>query len=417
MSDSKKIPIVNKKTGQVSSGQSVRSQMPSKENPIVDNLYSTDNSITVVEPNNIETSAEVSGAQKDEESSNKKSKAQKKQSKQEINSLSEYVEYAYSRKGQGISSAFKKAENLICKDYLVSPEKMDFLLNLAKKDTLLSVPRQLLLVSKDIAGHPRVKTEIRGFVENALKSHFIFSDNELTAALNNLPDAISPQEALNKIRQLGLSGAEKLSDEHSLKSSDQELLISNAINCLAVWFVESRGYTIEQLANMLNLSLWGPSITELTDDIARMRALTSIQDVEGVGLVCSIYKKATDKHVNAALAAEQKQKNLSEKISTLESELNLVRQEHLKTQEHARVLLETLETERESHAHARVHLGDDKEQLRSRLLRRLKNEASLLEEGLHALRREQPKIHVMEDHAERALEGIYKGIKELESED
>jgi hypothetical protein len=76
-----------------------------------------------------------------------------------------------------------------------------------------------------------------------------------------------------------------------------------------------------------------------------------------------------------------------------------------------------LENEKNAHSHARVHMGDDKEQLRSRLLRRLKTETNLLEEGLHALRRDPPKIHVMDDHAERALEGLYKEIKELESED
>ena len=60
-----------------------------------------------------------------------------------------------------------------------------------------------------------------------------------------------------------------------------------------------------------------------------------------------------------------------------------------------------------------MHLSDDLEHLRSRLLRRLKAEVGLLDEGLHALRRDPPKIRVMEDHAERALEGLKKEIKEL----
>ena len=40
-----------------------------------------------------------------------------------------------------------------------------------------------------------------------------------------------------------------------------------------------------------------------------------------------------------------------------------------------------------------------------------------MEEGLHALRRNPPKIHVMDDHAERVLDGLYMEIKELESGD
>ena len=76
-------------------------------------------------------------------------------------------------------------------------------------------------------------------------------------------------------------------------------------------------------------------------------------------------------------------------------------------------LVKALDKETQNHQNTRLHLQDDKEQLRTRLLRRLKAEVSLLDEGLHALRRDPPKVHVMEDHAERALEGIKKEIKEL----
>ena len=51
-------------------------------------------------------------------------------------------------------------------------------------------------------------------------------------------------------------------------------------------------------------------------------------------------------------------------------------------------------------------MRNDYEDLRGRVLRRLREDTALLEEGLHALRREPPKVHVMEDHAERAIDAL-----------
>jgi hypothetical protein len=78
---------------------------------------------------------------------------------------------------------------------------------------------------------------------------------------------------------------------------------------------------------------------------------------------------------------------------------------------------QALQAERRDHEHTRAHLQDDFEQLRTRLLRRIKSEVNLLTEGLHALRRDPPKVHVMEDHAERALDALRKAVKELEDDE
>jgi hypothetical protein len=43
----------------------------------------------------------------------------------------------------------------------------------------------------------------------------------------------------------------------------------------------------------------------------------------------------------------------------------------------------------------------------------LREEKDLLEEGLHALRKDPPRVHVMQDHAERAIEGLQNEINRL----
>ena len=51
-------------------------------------------------------------------------------------------------------------------------------------------------------------------------------------------------------------------------------------------------------------------------------------------------------------------------------------------------------------------LRDAYESLRGLTIRRLRQEISLLSDGLHALNQPTPKIHVMVDHAERAIDGL-----------
>ena len=78
---------------------------------------------------------------------------------------------------------------------------------------------------------------------------------------------------------------------------------------------------------------------------------------------------------------------------------------------------EELQNERIERENEIAHLRDDYEQLRGRILGRLREEISLLNEGLHALRRVPPKVHVMVDHAERAIDGLKNELKQLRGED
>ena len=61
-----------------------------------------------------------------------------------------------------------------------------------------------------------------------------------------------------------------------------------------------------------------------------------------------------------------------------------------------------------------AHAIDAWARMRARLLRLIREESVLLEEGLHALRRSPPQIEVMEDHVERVLHTFAKVRRELE---
>jgi hypothetical protein len=61
-----------------------------------------------------------------------------------------------------------------------------------------------------------------------------------------------------------------------------------------------------------------------------------------------------------------------------------------------------------------VLLQYDIEQFKAVTIRKIEAEIELLEVGLSALRRTPAKIHVMDDHADRAIAGLKKTIELLE---
>ena len=82
-------------------------------------------------------------------------------------------------------------------------------------------------------------------------------------------------------------------------------------------------------------------------------------------------------------------------------------------EERATAFDEQLQRERLEEEDQKAYLRSDYEELRGRVLHRLRQEVTLLDEGLHALRKQPPKVHVMEDHAERAIDGLKKEIARI----
>ena len=77
------------------------------------------------------------------------------------------------------------------------------------------------------------------------------------------------------------------------------------------------------------------------------------------------------------------------------------------------MLRERLNEETQAHSARDARWRDDYETLKGRTLDRLIEESSLLEEGLHALKREPPKVRVMVDHAERAIESLKREAEQI----
>ena len=394
MADSHKIPIRNKTTGEETLGEPNQS----KQNSGVQSIHSkhTPNPDTPKPP------LSTSGA--------------KKKPSQEIKNLEQFLTYAYERKGQRIRLK-PTTLKAISKQPKLNEDARKKLLGIAKTDVLLAVPLRLLLKARDIVDYPILRNEIRNFIREVLQAHAVFLAPELAGVLKNIPGAPDLRASLAIVAATDYSQVKGLDKDKSLKTKDYEELRTNVTYCLVTWFAETRSLALETITQYLFESLWLPESSSAKDETEKLSVLTEISDLDGVGLACQIFKQKADRQAHIAESAKKAQEAALIENQTLRETGNELRLELEQRNQKIADLTQAIEAQKQAHEHNCLHLQDDFEQLRTRLLRRLKSEVNLLDEGLHALRRDPPKIRVMVDHAERALDGLKKEIKELGLED
>lgn len=339
--------------------------------------------------------------------------------KVEIETFGQFIAHAYGMKGRKV--ALKgKVERAIAEDPKLTLDEMERAGQLVKEDTVLAVPRQLLLAARAVHGFPALRAGLRGFVRDVLLGHPFFSQPGVEAAVRNLDHAPSPAEVL---KVLAVSDKQLLSADavDAMKAPELEQLRLNAVNCMAVWLADVKSLSIPALSDALFIALWRPRATELEHETARLRALTEIEELAGVGLVCEEYRRQAAEKLSQAEMATREAAALRDRVQRLEQELGEA-QEAIEAQAASKeaseaahaAALESLKASTETEA---SHLRDDVELLRTRVLRRLKADVDLLELGLEALRRPEPKVHVMMDSAERVADALRKELKNLQGGD
>ena len=196
-------------------------------------------------------------------------------------------------------------------------------------------------------------------------------------------------------------------------------LRTNAVYCLAVWFHDTRGASIGELSDVLYRTLWSQASANLRKESDKLRALTELRDLASAGLACSEFQTAATVRIRQLDAALQDASQAKAEVSALREEIEQLHKTHnllvAQLENQVQALNALADKNRTESQHQLIHLRDDLEQQRTRILRRLKADVGLIEEGLTALRREPPKIHVMDDHAERVADALRHEIKKLES--
>ncbi|MBK1642120.1 hypothetical protein CKO12_09570 [Chromatium okenii] len=387
MSGNDKVTIKDKKTGVITEGKPARSQgRQSCKGNHSNNLSTAEVTITA-------TSASPPSS--------------KKTTSQKLESIVDFIDFAYKRKGQRIDSSKLK------KDFVkLEPSEPKRLLELARADILLAVPVQLLFVVREITNQT-MKNTLQDFIRDVLLAHPLFSPIELIDTVKNLPDALMPAAALKRVAQPEAAILDEIVfNGEKLSKKESSELCANAVSCLALWFVENRALSIQQVTQDLFDSFWEPSCKEVIDDTEILRCLTSINSMNA-GVIGRIFAQSVSKKARIAESALKEKDRLQQCHAQLQTENANLKAIISERDMRIQALGDELATEQQRHRETRIHLYEDMNILRGRLLRRLKSGTELLTDGLQALRRNPPKIAVMEDHAERALEELKIEIEQL----
>lgn len=336
--------------------------------------------------------------------------------KVDIESLEQFIAYAYSRKGQRVSLK-PKVEKAIAQNPRLDDGALNRLLARASSDALLAVPRQLLLVSRDIDGYPALRAAMGSFVSTVMLRHPAFAAPGIQGALHNLPEALSAPDALAKLATF--TPVEE-SGKEPLKPAELQTLRSNVAHLFATWLASHRGMNADELAALLFKVVWAPAARELADDNARLRALTEIEQPAGVGLACQRFRQQAIESQSAQDQAQRQANELRERLADTNT-LRLLAEEQRDTlAQELRALRESTAAEvaelRRQHEVECTHLRHDQEQLRGRLLHRLEDGVEMLEVGLTALRNKTPRVEVMMERAEHVVDALRAEMNNLREE-
>lgn len=419
MTDQKRIPITNVKTGEVHFSEPIPKHEPRKLTAEANAGSQGEGQFTTpdtTKPNDASggTASASVDAGAGPTGGGRKQKASKP--KTEIATLEQFIAHAYGLKGRKLSLR-SKVERQIAQDPRLSDEAHQRLKELSDKDIVYAVPRQLLIVTRQVTGYPGLRAVIRDFVRDTMLSHPLFQHEIIESAVRNLDEALAPNEIL---KHLASYDRKTLPPEFakSLKDSEFEQMRTNAVYSMALWLSDMKGLSVAAVADMLYASLWAPKAQLLALDSSKLSALTSIGELAGVGLACDEYRRQAKERLQASESAKREAENLRNRVQSLEADVVKLKADASRTEEalaKERAVLHTeIEFLRQSAETEATHLRDDLEQQRTRLLRRLKSDVRMLEEGLEALRKPEPKVHVMIDHAERVTDALRLEINNLQ---
>ena len=287
-------------------------------------------------------------------------------------------------------------------------EKIE-LLDWASSDRSLERTRQLMSLSVKLKS-PTISNQIREFVREVLENHPAFGTVSIGDALRNpeLPIGDSVVRVLTSYKSLSFSKPPEMMKGRNLKKC-----IENAVLCLLLWYWMRNKISVEEILRILQENLWTNIASKYRTETDKIRMLISVRNPAAASIVFAILEEqALEQYLRADAANRSKERAIA---SARDSEKKLAEVQVKLTESRndiCRLEME-LERQKQTYANERAHLKDDYEQMRGQVLRRLRDELALLDEGLHALKRNPPKVHVMVDHAERVIEGLKSEAERL----
>ena len=328
--------------------------------------------------------------------------------------MEDFISQAFARKGKRVGLTSKQEKSLSAHHKLDS-EALIRLLDLAKQDQLLQVPRQLLLVARDIQSHPFPRKVLVDFVHAVIKQHPICKVELVRDVLDGDKQLPSLYSLFQSIKSF--NPPFKITDEH-LDQSELEKLRINAINLMTVWLFHVRNVRIDDLVAVLLKTIWKPAAEKLETENQQIRALTELDELDALGWVAERYQKNVIEAQDGEQRAHNEAVNFRAEAASLRESLDIeiARSTHIEEQliELQRTMDETVSELQETIRVTRVHLANDIEIMRGRLIESLQINIERLQNGLSAINQEVPLIQVMTQRAEIVIDDLQSELKNLE---
>ncbi len=329
-------------------------------------------------------------------------------------SLEEFVAYAYSRKGKRLSLKKKTALAIAQQP----PPGESFLVQLralAQKDMLLTVPRQLLLAALPHRNNTKAWSLILEVVSVAIRANPGCS--AFAACLHPVgADEGTCDDMIAEAAHFRIAQVEDPLTKKPISKSQIAALHHNLVVTVALWTVAVRSSTTNNAVQSLFVHVWKGEARQRTSAPDAWRHLLDLRDPVLPGIIGNVFVDEALRQQQLAADATARLVTEQKRADDLATELAASRTALSNAETSISQLQEKMAQALRDHQTAVSHLRDDFERLRTRVLRRLSRELDLLDEGMGALRREPPKLHVMLDHGERATSGLREEIKSLERE-
>lgn len=332
-----------------------------------------------------------------------------------VESIEQLINLAYQKKGKPIPLSKSLSRKLGD-----APPMADFererLLTIAQKDINLAVARQLLVTAISLAPTNKLREILRCFVRDVLLKHPAFATDEIQAFVRNFSDSIEPSRALELILVANYPLAEDLDGKKGDAKTEMNKRRKFVAACFAVWLVLTKKMPPKIVLKLLYPAVLKPETDKIKGEGRRVSQMFDLTDPARVAVACSAYEELLNEEASRADTAARIYEAEARKVLQLSSDLKKAEDRIANQDIFIRELEELIEEEKNKARTEALHYRDDYEKLRGRVLRCLKSETTLLDEGLQALRRTPPKAHVMLDHADRAIGNLKNEIRNLESE-
>ena len=286
------------------------------------------------------------------------------------------------------------------------------LLGLAQSDLVLDKTRQLMLL--DLRVDDAITSTFRDFAQEVLQEHPLFDAKPLAETLRNLPESVTEERATSVLLAQELDSVSWPEQPTPLTKQQFSQCKSNAVHCLLMIFRATRDTSLNRILSHLNSGLWEPTTRRHSRKADKLAALISTRDPAAASVTFGLLESDAIEQRRLAETARRSEQRAIAYVESLKHQVAEVERRLEEAEAAMKRVSEELVSATELQVTEKAHWNDRHEQLRGQMRRWMKEELKLLDEGLHALHRDPPKVHVMIDHAERAIDGLKREMNRLQ---